>query len=185
MDPENVTESAQSAGHAAKSTAKTGEKVKKAWEWGEHIHFAHFVWTSVLVPAPAIVLSIVHWTAHAAQSFWSLLLLTAPLTVAMTLIVRKFRLKDRSESEYWTYLGFPAIVLLASAMISTWLGVGRAFDWHKALPQGLERGKLGAWMMVPLAALGAFYDVYGAGAFFMSVSFGIVLGLVTSGGATA
>ena len=183
MNPENVTESAQGAGHAAKSAATTGEKVKKAWEWGEHIHFAHFVWTSVLVPAPAIILSIAHWTAHAAHSFWSLLVLTAPLTIAVTLIIRKFRLKDRLDSEYWTYLGFPAIVLLASAMISTWLGVGKAFDWHKALPQGLERGKLGAWMMVPLAALGAFYDVYGAGAFFISVSFGIVLGLVTSGGA--
>jgi hypothetical protein len=183
MDPENVAESAQSAGHAAKSTAKTGEKVKKAWEWGEHIHFAHFVWTSVLVPAPAIILSIVHWTAHAAHSFWNLLVLTAPLTIAVTLIVRKFRLKDRLESGYWTYLGFPAIVLLLSAFISSWSGIGKAFDWHKALPQGPARAQIGSWMLVPLAALGAFYDVYGAGAFFMSASFGIVLGLVTSGAA--
>jgi hypothetical protein len=183
MDPENVTGSAQSAGHAAKSASSAGEKAKKAWEWGEHIHFAHFVWTSVLVPAPAIILSIAHWTERAAHSFWSLLVLTAPLTIAMTLIVRKFRLKDRLESGYWTYLGFPAIVLLLSAFISSWSGVGKAFDWHKALPQGMARGQIGSWMLVPLAALGAFYDVYGAGAFFMSVSFGIVLGLVTSGGA--
>jgi hypothetical protein len=183
MDPENMTESAHSAGSAAKSTASAGHKVKKAWEWGEHVHFTHFVWSSILVPAPAIILSIVHWTAHAAHSFWSLLVLTAPLTIAVTLIIRKFRLKDRLESGYWAYLGFPAIVLLASAMISTWLGVGKPFDWHKALPQGVARGQLTSWMMVPLAALGAFYDVYGAGAFFMSVSFGIVLGLVTSGGA--
>ena len=181
MDPEGVTQSAQGAGHAAKSAATTGHKVKKAWEWGEHIHFAHFVWTSVLVPAPAIILSIAHWTERAAHSFWSLLVLTAPLTIAVTLIARKFRLKDRLESGYWTYLGFPAVVLLASAMISTWLGVGKAFDWHEALPQGMARGQIGSWMMVPLFALGAFYDVYGAGAFFMSASFGIVLGLVKSG----
>ena len=181
MDPEGVTDSAHDAGTAAKGAASAGHKVKKAWEWGEHIHFAHFVWTSVLVPAPAIILSIAHWTGRAAHSFWSLLVLTAPLTIAATLIVRKFRLKDRLESGYWTYLGFPAIVLLASAMISTWLGVGKAFDWHRALPQGLQRGQITAWMVVPLAALGAFYSVYGAGAFFMSVSFGIVLGLVTSG----
>jgi hypothetical protein len=92
-------------------------------------------------------------------------------------------LKDRLESGYWTYLGFPAIVLLLSAFISSWSGVGEAFDWHKALPQGMARGQIGSWMLVPLAALGAFYDVYGAGAFFMSVSFGILLGLVTSGAA--
>jgi len=181
MDPENVTESAHDAGTAAKSAASTGHKVKKAWEWGEHIHFAHFVWSSILVPAPAILLSIVHWTAHTAESFWSLLVLTAPLTIAVTLIIRGIRLKDRSESGYWTYMGFPAMVLLGSAMISNWLKVGKAFDWYKALPQGMARGQLTSWMMVPLAALGAFYDVYGAGAFFMSVSFGIVLGLVTSG----
>lgn len=185
MDPEGVTKSAHDAGTAAHGAASAGHKVKKAWEWGEHIHFAHFVWTTILVPAPAIILSIAHWTERAAHSFWSLLVLTAPLTIAVTLIIRKFRLKDRLASEYWAYLGFPAIVLLASAFLSGWSGVGKAFDWHKALPQGLERGQITAWMMVPLAALAAFYDVYGAGAFFMSLSFGIVLGLVTSGGAAS
>src|SRR5450755_3442277 len=79
MDPESVTQSVHDAGTAAKSAASAGHKVKKAWEWGEHIHFAHFVWTSVLVPAPAIILSIAHWTERAAHSFWSLLVLTAPL----------------------------------------------------------------------------------------------------------
>src|SRR5579871_4565518 len=104
MDPQNVTQSAHDAGKAAKSASTTGEKVKKAWEWGEHIHFAHFVWSSVLVPGPAIILSIAHWTERAAETFWSLLVLTAPLTVAVTFIVRGIRLKERSESGYWTYL---------------------------------------------------------------------------------
>ncbi len=77
----------------------------------------------------------------------------------------------------------PITIAAVVEYISSWSGIGKAFDWHKALPQGMARGQIGSWMLVPLAALGAFYDVYGAGAFFMSVSFGIVLGLVTSGGA--
>jgi hypothetical protein len=180
LGPVGEKENQHGAESAAKSASSTGHKIKKAWEWGEHIHFAHFVWTTFLVPAPAVILSIGHWTAHHAASFWSLLVLTAPLTVAVTLIIRKIRLKDRLESGYWTYLGFPAIVLLGCAFLSSWSGVGKAFDWHKALPQGMARGQIASWMLVPLAALGAFYDVYGAGAFFISVGIGIVLALATS-----
>ena len=174
VNPENVTQTAKAAGAAAKSAADAGHKLKKAWEWGEHLHFATFVWSSVLVPAPAIILSVWHWTAHAAASFWSLLVLTAPLTIAVTLIIRGIRLKDKFESGYYTYVIFPAIILLASAMISRWLGVGEAFDWHKALPQALDQGRIASWMLTPLGALGAYYNVYGAGPFFTSVGIGIV-----------
>jgi cation transport ATPase len=180
MDPENVTQSAQSAEGAAKSAATAGEKAKKAWEWGEHIHFAHFLWTSVLLPAPAVILSITHWAVHTAASFWSLLVLTAPLTIAVTLVVRGIRQKDRLTSGYWTYLVFPAIALLGSAYISSWSGIGKAFDWHAVLPHGIQRGQLGAWMLVPLAALGAYYEVYGAGPFFISLIMGIALAMATS-----
>jgi hypothetical protein len=102
LDPVGETQNEHGAESAAKSASSTGHKIKTAWEWGEHIHFAHFLWTTLLVPAPAVILSVGHWMAHTAASFWSLLVLTAPLTIAVTLIIRGIRLKDRLESGYWT-----------------------------------------------------------------------------------
>jgi hypothetical protein len=181
-----------SAGKAAKSAAKEGSKLKKAWEWGEHIHFGYEVVTLLVPPVFSAIKYIYTQTTEAAvtvtqatiaatEMFWRFVVLTAPLTFAVAVILASIRRKWFSGTEL-VRVPFAGIVLVGSAYLSGWSGVGKAFDWQDVVGRSewLSSNPMVAtlmeWFRLPFFALWQYCQVYGWPTFLLSIVAGCFLG---------
>jgi hypothetical protein len=185
------------AENALESVGKKGSKVKtakKAFELAEHVHFGVVLCSAV---GPSLLLAIrfvylqvteaaltlTQATINASETFWRFLVLTAPLTFAVAVILASIRRKWFSDTAL-VRVPFAGIVLVGSAYLSGWSGIGRAFDWEDVVLRSAWVSSnsmvstLMEWLRLPFFALWQYCQVYGWTAFLLSVVAGCVLGSV-------
>jgi hypothetical protein len=179
------------AGKALKSTTKGLSKLKKVYEWGD---FGVFLLTTVLPAVFAAIkyiytqtteaaVSLTQATIAATEMFWRFVVLTAPLTFAVAVILASIRRKWFSDTEL-VRIPFAGIVLVGSAYLSGWSGVGKAFDWQEVVARSEwvssnpTLAMLMEWIRLPFFALWQYCQVYGWPIFLLSILAGCVLGSV-------
>ena len=121
----------------------------------------HHALKGFLIAVPATILSTVYGGQF--SSWWQLFLLTAPLTIAVAVIIAFWEMEWLGKSG-WVYYLFASGVLTGAALLSHWSGVGSAPS-IKAFP-----------LVNPAALAFAYYNFYRAPAFFTSVGTGVLLG---------
>lgn len=177
---------------AVKSAAKEGSKLKKAWESAEHIHFAYELAAALAPPVFAAIkyiytqtteaaVSLTQATIAATEMFWRFVVLTAPLTFAVAVILASIRRKWFNDTQL-VRIPFAGIVLVGSAYLSGWSGVGKAFDWQEVVARSEwvssnpTLAMLMEWIRLPFFALWQYCQVYGWPIFLLSIAAGCVLG---------
>jgi hypothetical protein len=142
-------------------------------EWAYHIG-------SVITP------SLVAWVIGASHSLGEALKLTLPLTLAIAVIVASVRAKGLNSMQHplYGYLGLTTVVLAVAALLSQLLQVGRSPDWVATLGEAWKASP--GFMFIlsgPLALLQAYFVLYQAGPFLLSVAAGSFMGWRLSSGA--
>jgi len=182
------------AGDAVESATKEGSTLKKLFEWAEHIHFAFDLGTALAPSVFAAIkyiytqvtlgaVTLTQATMDASEMFWRFVVLTAPLTFAVAVILASIRRKWFSDVAL-VRLPFAGVVLVASAYLSRWSGVGKAFDWQEVVlrsawvSSNATVAMLMEWMRLPFFALWQYCQVYGWMTFLLSIVAGCVLGSV-------
>jgi len=198
MSETNIPKAAEETGKAASSASHAvekmenaggfGEKAKKVFDAAEHVHFAYEIGGVLFTALPAAILKVWQMIAGAASvvggatvSFWNLLVLTAPLTLAVAVIAICLRRDWFSDTPIIRF-PFAGIVLVLAAYLSNWSGVGKAFNGADVVLRSQWFGSnstvntIFEWFRLPYFALGQYYRVYGFWPFALSVVVGIWMG---------
>jgi hypothetical protein len=130
----------------------------------------------LLCALPAAVLGVLGWV----DGFFSLLKLTVPLTAAVAFIV--FLAQSKAIESYFGFWITSALALVGSAWLSQTSGVGKPIDWLKIWSDAVSEypGPIALFAGV-FGMIGAYYQLYGAGPFFLSVFVGFVAGCLLAG----
>jgi hypothetical protein len=180
---------AKSATHAAQDLEKGkgfGHKLMGGFEFAERVHFLYEIGSFLVGSAvPAGVLTAAAKIAGAAVGdttlFGNLLILTAPLTVAVAAITVCFR-RDWFSDAPIIRVPFSGIVLVFAAYLSQWSGIGKAFDGAGVVLRSQWFGSNSTvnmiieWFRLPYFALLQYYQLYGFWPFGLSVAAGILMG---------
>jgi len=122
---------------------------------------------------------LVTWVLGVEHSLVEAFKLTLPLTLAITVIVASLRARAFRSAQYpfYNYLALTGIVLALAALLSQLLQVGRSPEWSRVLSDAWKASPGFMFILAgPLALLQAYFELYQAGPFFLSLAAGAFLG---------
>jgi len=147
----------------------TWEELAHAWHSAEMMHML----LSIIAP------SLLAKAMGSVESIGDAAKLTLPLTLAVAIIVGSIRAGafQTADHAFYKYSFLVCFVLAGAAFLSQLLHVGQAPDWYGTLANAFHHApNITIVVAAPLALLSAYFKLYPAVPFGLSITFGAYLG---------